>query len=262
LTLRQVADQLYCSVSKISRIETAHVAPTVRDVRDLLDLYKVTSQQREELLRLALEARKRGPWWHAFKGVQEFRAFFDLERIAVSICIYECLLVPGLLQTEAYASLVLTSFLPDLTRQEIERLIELRLLRQSTIGRDDPPIVEVVVDESALHRLVGGRGVMHRQLRRLLAAAALPNISFQVLPFAAGEHGGMGGPFTMLQLPGASEPELVLLEHPSGELYLDRRELVAVYERLFRRLQAIAMTPDQSVDFLTKLADELDRADG
>ena len=253
LTLQQIATRLYCSTSKISRIETARVTASVRDVRDLLDLYAVDGQQRDDLLQLALEARQRGPWWHAFKGVQDVRTFFELERFAVSICNYECLLIPGLLQTRAYVQRILTSFSPQLSPSEVERMVELRLLRQSTLAGADPSSLEVVVDEAALHRLVGGHEVMSTQLRRLVEIAHRQNVLLQVLPFSAGEHGGMAGSFTILRFPEAVDPELVHLEPPSGELYLERQDLVATYERLFRRLQARALPPDQSIALVTRL---------
>jgi transcriptional regulator with XRE-family HTH domain len=240
LTLEQVAERLFCSMSKVSRIETARVTATIRDVRDLLDLYGIAGQQHDDLLRLAQQARQKGPWWHAFKGVHDVRTFFELERFAVSICIFECLLVPGLLQTREYVPLILARSFPHLSPQEVERLLELRLLRQSTLTGDDAPTLEVVVDEAALHRLVGGPQVMGRQLRRLVEAAQLPNVAFQVLPFMAGEHGGMAGPFTILGFPGDADRGVVHLEPRSGELYLDRPDQVEAYERLFRSLQAMA----------------------
>jgi transcriptional regulator with XRE-family HTH domain len=257
LTLEQVAERLFCSMSKISRIETARVTATVRDVRDLLDLYAVEGQQHEDLLRLARLARQKGPWWHAFKGVHDARTFFELEGFAVSISIYECLLIPGLLQTRAYVALILASAFPDLSPQEVERLVELRLLRQSTLTGDDAPSLEVVIDEAALHRLVGGPQVMGRQLHHLVEAAEMPNVTFQVLPFIAGEHGGMAGPFTILRFPEDADRGLGYLEPRSGELYLDRPDHVDAYERLFRSLQARAMTPDASISFTAELARRL-----
>jgi hypothetical protein len=132
-------------------------------------------------------------------------------------------------------------------------MVELRLLRQSTLAGADPSSLEVVVDEAALHRLVGGHEVMSAQLRRLVEIAHMQQVLLQVLPFSAGEHGGMAGSFTILRFPEAVDPELVHLEPPSGELYLERQDLVATYERLFRRLQARALPPDQSIALVTRL---------
>jgi hypothetical protein len=257
MTLEEVSARLYCSMSKISRIETGRVAATVRDVRDLLDLYSVHGQERERLLALAIEARRKGRWRHVFKGVPDPRAFFELEGFATKISLYESLLVPGLLQTKDYFSLIVASAFPSISSDELERLIELRLLRQSTLVSENAPIVEVVLDEAALHRLVGGSPVMLRQLDYLVERARMPNLTFQVLPFVAGEHGGMVGPFTILDLPDTADPTLVHLEHLAGNLYVERRDLVAAYKLLFRRLQAMALTPEQSVDLLTELAEQL-----
>lgn len=113
------------------------------------------------------------------------------------------------------------------------------------------------MDEAALHRLVGGPHIMGRQLRRLAEVAQLPNVTFQVLPFVAGEHGGMVGSFTILRFPEEEDRGVVHLEPRSGELYLDRPDQVGAYERLFRSLQAIAMTPDASVALVSELARRL-----
>ncbi len=97
LTIEKVAEDLECSSSKISRIETAQVTATPRDVRDMLEIYQVHGQQREELLRVAREARQKG-WWQAYRDLP-YSAVADLETEASSIRMYSALLVPGLLQT-------------------------------------------------------------------------------------------------------------------------------------------------------------------
>jgi hypothetical protein len=100
-----VAEDLECSSSKISRIETAQVTATPRDVRDMLEIYQVRGQQRAELLRVAREARQKG-WWQAYRDLP-YSAVADLETEASSIRMYSALLVPGLLQTEDYARALL-----------------------------------------------------------------------------------------------------------------------------------------------------------
>jgi transcriptional regulator with XRE-family HTH domain len=74
-TTEQVARHLYCSVSKISRVETARVAATLSDVRDLLDLFRVTGQQREKILKLAREALQKEAWWQAYGDLREIRTY-------------------------------------------------------------------------------------------------------------------------------------------------------------------------------------------
>jgi transcriptional regulator with XRE-family HTH domain len=126
LTTDQVAGQLYCSPSKISRLETGRVRAGVRDLRDLLELYEATEQQRAGLYQLAEEARLRDRWWHSFRDVPDVRTFVSLERATNSIRMFESSTIPGLLQVEEYARLTLRALLPNLNDLEIARHVELR----------------------------------------------------------------------------------------------------------------------------------------
>jgi hypothetical protein len=257
LTSKQASDHLFCTPSKISRIEKARVTANPRDVRDLLELYEVNAQQREELLRLAHEARQKEAWWHAYGDVPNVRTYIALEKAAASICYYESLVVPGLLQVEDYARLIISAIFPELRRERIERLVELRTTRQSLLCGDDPLTLVAVLDEAALHRLVSERQVMRRQLHRLIEAADLPNVTLQLLPFRAGPHSGMAGPFTILGFADAAVTGVVYLEHSSGDVYLDRADQVNRYRTRFEQLQAVAFTPDESTTFLVELARDL-----
>jgi transcriptional regulator with XRE-family HTH domain len=198
LTTDQVAGRLFCSPSKISRIETARVTGTLRDVRDMLELYEVSDQQRTDLLQLALEARQKDAWWHSCRDVPDVRTFMGFERATDSIRVYESLIIPGLLQVEHYACLITRSIFPTLNHETIKRHVELRLARQALLASDDAPTLSVVLDEAAIQHLVGMPHVIRDQLRHLTGAAHMPNVTFQVLPFAAGAHGGMIGPFMIL----------------------------------------------------------------
>jgi len=126
LTTDQVASGLYCSPSKISRLETGRVRASFRDVRDILDLYRVPEQQRASLYQLADEARQRDRWWHSRRDVPDVRTFMSFERATNSIRIFESLAIPGLLQVEGYARLITRALLPDLNDQEVTRHVELR----------------------------------------------------------------------------------------------------------------------------------------
>jgi transcriptional regulator with XRE-family HTH domain len=255
MTIEHVAKSLECSDSKISRIETARVRATPRDVRDLLALYGVTGTRQAGLIQLAREARQTG-WWHQAYGDLPVRALVGLEDAAASISYYVQQLVPGLLQTEDYARAVLRAIRLDLGPAEVERRVGLRMARQSLLTRDEPPELWAVIDEAVLRRVVGGQEVMRQQLKRLAEAAARPNVTLQVLPFTAGEHAGMDGPFTILGFPDPADPDVVYLEHTTSDLYLEDPEATTRYARLFDHLRAESLGPDDSAEFFAMVAEE------
>jgi hypothetical protein len=254
LTMSEVAGHLDCSTSKISRIETARVAATVRDVRDMLELYRTTGQQRESLLQLAREARRKESRWHEYGDIPDVRDFIRLEDAAKSLCVYELLLIPGLLQTAEYTRLILAANHPELHRNEIERYVRLRRVRQSILIRRDPLVLETVIDEAAIHRLSGTRQVVQAQLNDLVAVARRPNITLQVLPFSAGIHAGMISPFTILRFPDPADPDVVHLEHAVGDLFLTNVSQVQSYKVRFERLKAMALSPGDSQALLSNLS--------
>jgi transcriptional regulator with XRE-family HTH domain len=255
LTIDRVAERLECSDSKISRIETGQVGATPRDVRDMLEIYGVGDEQRAELMQIAREARQKG-WWHAYGDVPVPPAVaFEAE--AFSMSVYQSLVVPGLLQTADYARAVLRGTRPELAPDQLERRVELRMARQSLLTKDQPPALWVVLDEAALRRLIGGLEVMRQQLERLSEIGALPNVTLQVLPFTSGEHAGLEGEFTLIGFPDPGDPNVVYIEMPSTDLWLEDVAVVRQYDHLFDLLRAAALSPAESAGFITKVAKEL-----
>jgi transcriptional regulator with XRE-family HTH domain len=254
LTVDQVAAELYCSRSKVSRIEMGRVGVTQRDVRDMLQLYGASNEQRELVQRLAHEARqKKDLWWRAYGELPDMvKTFIDLETAAESIQLYEALLIPGLLQTENYTRSILTAHQRSPSPEALNRQVELRVARQAILTRPSPSSLSVVLDEAAIHRLVGGSQVMRNQLKRLIETAEMPNVSLQIIPFEAGEHPSMVGPFQILSFPELSYPEVVFIENPIGDLYLDSSEQASEYTRIFSALEIVASSVEQTIDLLTK----------
>jgi transcriptional regulator with XRE-family HTH domain len=256
LTRVEVATRLYISPSKLSRIEGGRVSATLRDVGELLALYRVGGQQRENVLRLAKDARSRTSWWDAYRDLPSVRTYISYETEAVSIYTYESTVIPGLLQTREYAQVMFRTLMPALNSKEVERYVELRLARQSILTKEDPPALLVVLDEAPLHRPIGGRDAMWAQFRRLIEAASMPNVTFQVIPFGV-ELASMVGSFTIFDFGDPATPELVHLQHVTGEVYLSRTDEIQRYRRLFEGLRAATLSPAHSVDLLWSLARQL-----
>ena len=246
LTIDRVAEELECSPSKVSRIETGQVSATPRDVRDMLGLYGVDDARLEAMVQVAREARQRG-WWQKFVDVPDgVPAYVGLETAATSMDIYMALLVPALLQTPDYARAVIAAVRPDLPRSEIDRRVELRLRRQDLLGQERPPRMRVLLDDTVLRRPVGGPAVMAAQRRRLLADAGRPAVTIQVLEAGAGAHAGMDGPFTIFGFPAPAERDVVALDSAADALYLEDAEDVARYRRVFELLLPAARSPEDS----------------
>jgi hypothetical protein len=147
--------------------------------------------------------------------------------------------IPGVFQTEEYARAIFYSSQPR-KPEEVDRGVELRLARQKRItATDDPLNVWAVIDEAVLHRVVGSPAVMQGQLERLLELGELPNVSIQVLPFQAGIHAALDGPFVILTF--EDYPDLLYIEHLMGCVYLEKTSETARGSLIFDHLRSAAL---------------------
>lgn len=246
------------SHSKISRMELGRVGFKERDVADLLTLYGVTDHiRREALLQLAEDANVPG-WWQEYADVVPswFEPYLGLEQGAVVARVYEVQEVPQLLQTPGYARALLAARHPEAPEAEIERRVELRMLRQRVFERCDPLKLWAVIDEAALHRAIGGAETMRDQIRHLIEMGRRQNISVQVLPFAAGGHAAEGGPMTLLRFAEPGLPDVVYLEQLTGALYPDRQADLVRYRDVLDRLGVQAEAPGPSLALLRSVLDQ------
>lgn len=261
LTGDDVAERLGWSASKVSRLENARQAPRFADVRRLLDLYGVEGAYREQLLQLARDAVRRG-WWEAFSDAlpEQYASYIGLEIEAEEIWQWETQVVPGLLQTEAYAQSVeqrshSTEVIPP---SRVDARVEARMERQSVLTREPPLRLEVVLDEALLLRRYGDAGVMADQLRHLEELSALPNLRLQVLPLD-GPHPIATGSFTLLQFPhvgGIKFHDVVYIEHLNGCSYLEEETETYRHRLSFERLRAEALGPAESLERISRIARE------
>jgi transcriptional regulator with XRE-family HTH domain len=255
-TIDEVAELLECSSSKVSRIETGQVSATPRDVRDMLGFYGVEPERRDGLVEFARVARKKG-WWEAY-GDTDVVPLVGLEVAADQIQQYEPTVIHGLLQTETYARALIRALQPDLSVQQVQRLVELRMTRQDLLKNAGAPELSVVLEECVLRRPVGGVEVMREQLRSLVdTITILPNLTLQVLPLRVGEHGALSGAFAIYRFFDPADPDVVFFEHHLKDLYLDSPEQVERYADTFERLRASALSPSDSSSLLSSITQEL-----
>jgi transcriptional regulator with XRE-family HTH domain len=259
LSTTEVAERLGWSHSKISRIETAKTPVTSGDVRDLLAHYEIASAEAEALVTLAREAKQRG-WWHSYSEVlpEWFESYLGLEAEAQQISTYEPQVIPGLLQTEAYAATVLGAHPLRTTPDEMERSVELRRARQARLTGDGEPIqLDAVIGEGALRQQIGGHDVMRDQLQRLLTVGEFPGVTVRMLPFDAGAHPALNGAFTVLEFPDPDDPRIVYIDNLTSSLYLETMREVGLYRLAYQQLQASALQPDETATFIARLTEEM-----
>lgn len=262
LMIEDVAKHLECSMSRVSRIETGKSVARIRDVRDMLDLYTVSDvEQREQLLTLAKEAQQRG-WWTEYEAVLSagLDTYVGLEASAASIRSFQTHLVPGLLQTEEYARALIRAGRPGESPENVDRMIALRSRRQAMLANSDSLEMWAVMDEAVLRRPIGGTAVMRAQLARLLEAGDLASVTIQVLPFARGAHSGLDGAFTIIGFPDPTDLDVVYVDCPAGNIFLEKERDVRRHTTWFDHLRAAALPPDESADFITAAADDLKKA--
>ncbi|MFF7968325.1 helix-turn-helix domain-containing protein [Streptomyces sp. NPDC007903] len=254
MTAEEVADRLLVSQSKISRLENGRRSISQRDVRDLCGVYEVEDQRVvDSLMEMARDSRQQG-WWHTFGDIP-YSVYIGLETDAQSLRVYEPQLVTGLLQTRAYAEALVRGALPETSTAEIEKRVKVRMRRQERVTDDSNPLrLWVVLDEAALHRVVGSKLIMREQLEHLIELSSLPHVTVQVLPFEVGAHPGLNGQYAILEFADAADSSVVYLEGVTSDLYLEKAPDVQKYAVMYEHLRAQALPVEQSQRFIQDAA--------
>jgi transcriptional regulator with XRE-family HTH domain len=252
VTPEQAGYEIRASRSKISRMENGRVSFKDRDIADLLTLYGVADEQvRQATLELARRANVPG-WWAMYSDILPdwFEMYLGLESSAAVIRTFELQFVPGLLQTEDYARAVTVLGHKAAPTSEIDRRVALRMRRQQVLRKAEPTRIWTVMDEAALRRPVGGRAVMHAQLRHLAQATTAPHVTVQVVPFGHGGHAAAGGSFSILRFDQPDLPDVVYIEQLTSALYLENRQDVDNYHEVMNQLSTDALTPADTAAFI------------
>jgi len=260
LTQEQVAKAMEWSLSKMNRIEKAKSGISTNDLKALLPLYDITGKARtDELVSLARAARQ-PPWWRRYSDVAPpgLLALIDYESAASEVSQFETIFVPGILQTEEYASAVLQVFYDEKAAPDkVAALLDLRTRRRDLLTSENAPSFSFVLDESVIRRQVGNPAATSRQLMHLVDVAKLPNVTIQVVPFAAGLHPGMKGPFEVVQFEDSPEENIMFLEGPRSDIISDEPKDTEVYLDAFKHIAEISLAPSESVNLLLHVASEL-----
>ncbi|MFE3769601.1 Scr1 family TA system antitoxin-like transcriptional regulator [Streptomyces sp. NPDC059122] len=177
-----------------------------------------------------------------------FRRWARLERVAVSLCTYECRLVPGLLQSEGYARAAFDNSLPPQSDAQMEAQVAARMQRQELIRSRPNTSFSFVMEEHIVRRRLGGDEVTRGQLDHILAFAELRNVIVQIMPTDSMCHAGLDGPLALLETPEGRR--LAYSEgQKNGRLIADPKEAAVLHQR-YATLRSQALNPLDSVGLL------------
>jgi transcriptional regulator with XRE-family HTH domain len=251
-SLENVNEHTNVSPSFLSRVERGIRGIGDDKVEALCVLYRTPHALRDEIRQLATVGRLPS-WWDDAAFPRSVHEYIGVEQVATAITSYGSI-IPGLLQTEAYAAAIVEGTDLDRVPSIHDTAVSHRLRRQDVLRRPDPPWLRIVLDESALRREVGGVRTTQDQMARLMAAAARPRISIQIIPFSSGAHPGMDSRFTILSTSEEHTAELVHVEGLSGYRNLERPKDLGRFEQAWRDLSAKALPPNESVRMIATIA--------
>jgi transcriptional regulator with XRE-family HTH domain len=245
-----VAAALRWSASKISRYERARTGLRPQEVERLLDYYQITGPRRALLLGLAEDAARKG-WWEEFAESlsDDYKQFIGFEHEAASMHIWHVDVVTGLLQTEAYARHIISSYsrIEPMPPGMIGRTVGVRLRRQQVLDREDLRL-SVVLDESVLKRRIGDESVMYEQLQRLVRDGDRPNLTLQVLPLSA-QHMVFGESFVIFGFRDdrdALQQDVVITEQLRSSVTLEGERETYLHRLAFQALSDASLSPAES----------------
>lgn len=245
-THEDVAAAQIASPTKMWRLETGKVAVKPGDIWALARLYDVSNDVTEALVSLAAGTRDDG-WWEDYReAVPDWLGLYaGLEAAASTVMTWHPELVHGLLQIPAYAEAVIRAD-ERLSDEIVQQRLAFRMERQrSLLSRTPPPRITAVLGAGALSLVVGSRKVMRDQVAHLRAKCARSGVTVRVLPWTAGAHPSMKGPFTVLDFDDPDDPALVYVEHHLGARYLERSQQVGEYRRIFDALLSRTVTIEE-----------------
>ncbi|MER6989601.1 helix-turn-helix transcriptional regulator [Saccharopolyspora hirsuta] len=257
-TLAEASALLRVGDSTVSRYETGHNRPGWATLQALLALYSASEDERAEAAALWEDAGERAARIVTPNGSPKaFRAFLRAEAEADSVRILGPLVIPGLLQTQGYAR-ALNSSGRQFHAASPERYVNARINRQARLTGPAPLQLHALIDESVMHRLVGGPEVMAEQLTHLLASSERDNVTIQIVPFSLGSYGTMTGGFTVVDYSTPEDPPAVYLEYIAGGSWVENADDVQQFLDMFDEISSSALSPAESSELIRLRSKELE----
>ena len=256
LTAAEAAALIGTGRVQITHVESGLTGVSEERLRRLASHYACTDEQFIDALVTMATDKTRG-WWEEYRELlpTSFLDLAELEHHATHRWDVDFLHVPGLLQTEDYARALFSRRVPELPAQELEMRVQHRKERRVIIEAARPTPYEVLVHEAALRIRVGGRAASRAQLAHILDVSEAHHVTVRVIPFALDDFGDITAAMVYA---GGSVPKLdtVVRDGPHGSLFIDAEAQLAVFRTLFRRVEDVSLSPEQSRDFIHRLAKE------
>lgn len=261
LTMERVAEDSGLSEPTLSRVENGKRVLKQVELRGLLDLYGVSDPVQQQRLRDMAKVAAEDAWWDRYDDVlpSGLGSYVGLEAEAVALRSYSDRLIHGLLQTADYCRAVICAGDYRASEEAVESRVRLRMQRQEVLCKRRPPLLRSIVDEAAIRRSVGGPATMAAQLRHLIDVTGSPDVSMQIVPFALGVHAGVDGPFTLLEFDDSDVQQHVYVESLAGNIFIQKRKMVAEFRERFDRLQMEALSPQKSLILIEEIAEEYEK---
>jgi uncharacterized protein DUF5753 len=257
MTAPAAAEELGTNRTGISNLEAGRFGASAERVRTLARIYACADQVYVDALAAMAEERGKG-WWEDYRGDLPAPALdvAELESHASMLRTVQIMHVPGLLQTEEYAKVVLATNVPKPSPTELRRRLSYRMRRRDVLDRSEPPQCTFLIHESAMRIELGGPKVARGQLEHLLEASDRDNITVQVIPFSAGAFPNVGistvyasGPVPRL--------DTVHLEVPHGNALIDSETHLENYRAIMDHAQGIALSPEGTRDLVREITQRL-----
>lgn len=257
ITTEQAAALLGVPRTNVPNMESGRSGISAERVRTLADNYGCADQALVEALASMAAGRQKG-WWEAYRG-QLRDAFLDIAemewhatRLRIAVTVH----LPGLLQTDDHARAVFEAVIPRLPSDEVDIRVAHRIDRQQVLDRPSPPVLDVILHEAALRMEFGGPAVARRQLEHLLLMSERETVTLRVIPFKAGGFPGAGQSVVYAE---AAVPRLdtVELDSTHGPEFIDSEVQLGKYRAQLDAACTVALTPEDSRDFIHTLAHDL-----
>lgn len=257
LTSTQASKLLGVQQNQISNVEAGRAGVSPERVRTLACHYDCGDKALVEALSDMATERARG-WWEEYREIlpATLLDLAEVEHHATMLRTAVTVHIPGLFQTTDYAREIFRQDVPEMSPPDIEHRVSFRVKRQAVLYRDSPTPHQAIIHEAALRMKFGGPSVTRDQLKHLLGMTERPHVTVHVIPFDAGAFPGSGQ--SIYYSKGPVPPlDTVNLDQSHGPVFLDSEAQLDKYRVLLDRMEATALSPAQSRDFIHKVIQDL-----
>ncbi|MFC7273010.1 helix-turn-helix transcriptional regulator [Paractinoplanes rhizophilus] len=259
LSPTELAAKSKINATQISRLESLTRPPVPSQVVALCRFYKLDERTTSELEALAAPVKGDNDSWSRYDLETGTAKYLTFESEAKSVATFQAQLIPGLLQTELYATAVVSSLRRYFSADQISQTVSARMERRKNLTPPRSLEFRAVMDEPVINRVLGGVKGMQQQLRHLLAAGDLPNVTVQILPMDVGPHPGLDGSFSIFTFGQALLDDFVYVEDQVGQAFDDQEDIVRRCKEKFELLSKLAAPEDESRAIIERRLDALAR---